>query len=409
MSMELGLMKTLLNQEFYTNNKVFARQGVFRSKETKSIKRILDDAMFKYKEDLGTDDLEALFFTANPVLTSAQKDVYRSIFQKIGVQQPLSKEVAHDVLTQLNREASADELADLSFKISNGEITSLHPVREFIDQHADNFTPSLRVDFEPIDIEHLLTQNDLEFKWGINIPTLAQMIPGVNAGQLIVAAARPNTGKTSSHASLCAGPGGFIEQGARVMVLANEERATRVASRYLTACCGMSLQEIRNNKEQAEKRIALLKDNLFISDATGWDMDRLEGAVKAYQPDILIADMADKFLPGGTFTAGHEQLKATYIRLRIVGKEYNTAIFAMSQLSAEAEGKVNASMSMLEGSKTGKASEADLLICITNNPTFDGQEEEDWTRHWCIVKNKLTGRHGKVTTVLNPLTARYEA
>ena len=409
MSMELGLMKTLLNQEFYTNNKVFARQGVFRSKETKSIKRILDDAMFKYKEDLGTDDLEALFFTANPVLTSAQKDVYRSIFQKIGVQQPLSKEVAHDVLTQLNREASADELADLSFKISNGEITSLHPVREFIDQHADNFTPSLRVDFEPIDIEHLLTQNDLEFKWGINIPTLAQMIPGVNAGQLIVAAARPNTGKTSSHASLCAGPGGFIEQGARVMVLANEERATRVASRYLTACCGMSLQEIRNNKEQAEKRIALLKDNLFISDATGWDMDRLEGAVKAYQPDILIADMADKFLPGGVFTAGHEQLKATYIRLRIVGKEYNTAIFAMSQLSAEAEGKVNASMSMLEGSKTGKASEADLLICITNNPTFDGQEEEDWTRHWCIVKNKLTGRHGKVTTVLNPLTARYEA
>jgi hypothetical protein len=409
MSMELGLMKTLLNKEFYDTNKVFARQGVFRSKETKSIKRVLDDAMFRYKEDLGTDDLEALFFTANPTLTSAQKDVYRSIFQKVLIQQPLSKEVAHDVLTQLNREASADELADLSFKIANGEITSLHPVREFIDQHADNFTPSLRVDFEPIDIEYLLTQNALEFKWHINIPTVAQMIPGINAGQLIVAAARPNTGKTSSHASLCAGPGGFIEQGARVMVLANEERATRVAGRYLTACCGMSLDEIRKNKSQAEKRIALLKDNLFISDATSWDMDRLEGAVKAYKPDILIADMADKFLPGGTFTAGHEQLKATYIRLRIVGKEYNTAIFAMSQLSAEAEGKVNASMSMLEGSKTGKASEADLLICITNNPTFDGQEEEDWTRHWCIVKNKLTGRHGKVTTVLNPLTARYEA
>jgi hypothetical protein len=405
MSMELGLMKTLLNKEFYDTNKVFARQGVFRSKETKSIKRVLDDAMFRYKEDLGTDDLEA----ANPTLTSAQKDVYRSIFQKVLIQQPLSKEVAHDVLTQLNREASADELADLSFKIANGEITSLHPVREFIDQHADNFTPSLRVDFEPIDIEYLLTQNALEFKWHINIPTVAQMIPGINAGQLIVAAARPNTGKTSSHASLCAGPGGFIEQGARVMVLANEERATRVAGRYLTACCGMSLDEIRKNKSQAEKRIALLKDNLFISDATSWDMDRLEGAVKAYKPDILIADMADKFLPGGTFTAGHEQLKATYIRLRIVGKEYNTAIFAMSQLSAEAEGKVNASMSMLEGSKTGKASEADLLICITNNPTFDGQEEEDWTRHWCIVKNKLTGRHGKVTTVLNPLTARYEA
>ena len=80
MSMELGLMKTLLNKEFYDNNKVFSRQGVFRSKETRSIKKVLDDAMFKYNEDLGTDDLEALFFTANPVLTSAQKDVFTSLF-----------------------------------------------------------------------------------------------------------------------------------------------------------------------------------------------------------------------------------------------------------------------------------------------------------------------------------------
>ena len=36
------------------------------------------------EEDLGTDDLEALFFAANPVLTSAQKDVFTSLFQKIG-------------------------------------------------------------------------------------------------------------------------------------------------------------------------------------------------------------------------------------------------------------------------------------------------------------------------------------
>ena len=409
MSMELGLMKTLLNKEFYDNNKVFSRQGVFRSKETRSIKKVLDDAMFKYNEDLGTDDLEALFFAANPVLTSAQKDVFISLFQKIGAQQPLSKEVAHDVLTQLNREASADQLADLSFKISNGEITSLHPVREFIDQHADNFTPTMRVDFEQIDIDHLIKRSDLEFRWTINIPTVAQMIPGINGGQLIVAAARPNTGKTSSHASLCAGPGGFMEQGAKVMVLANEEGTTRVAQRYLTACTGMDVKTIDNNRKEADKRLAKVKENLKITDATGWDLDRVEGVIKAYKPDIVIADMADKFLPGGTFTAGHEQLKATYIRLRILAKEYNTAVFAMSQLSAEAEGKVNANMSMLEGSKTGKASEADLLICITGNPTFDGQEDEDFTRHWCIVKNKLTGRHGKVSTILDPITARYGA
>jgi len=47
MSMELALIKTLLNKEFYDTNKVFARETVFRSKETKAIKRTLDEAMFK--------------------------------------------------------------------------------------------------------------------------------------------------------------------------------------------------------------------------------------------------------------------------------------------------------------------------------------------------------------------------
>ena len=81
----------------------------------------------------------------------------------------------------------------------------------------------------------------------------------------------------------------------------------------------------------------------------------------------------------------------------------------MSQLSAEAEGKVFVDMSMLEGSRTGKASEADVLFCITKTPMVEGQEEESAERHWIIVKNKLTGKHGKVVTLFDPLTATFKA
>ena len=70
------------------------------------------------------------------------------------------------------------------------------------------------------------TENDLEARWTFNIPTLARKVEGVNAGHLIEVGARPNTGKTSFHASLIAGPGGFAEQGAKCVVLCNEEGRT---------------------------------------------------------------------------------------------------------------------------------------------------------------------------------------
>ena len=56
-----------------------------------------------------------------------------------------------------------------------------------------------------------------------------------------------------------------------------------------------------------------------------------------------------------------------------------------------------------------KASEADIVFCITKTPMVEGQEDESLERHWLIVKNKLTGQHGRVVTILDPLTGRFAA
>ena len=74
---------------------------------------------------------------------------------------------------------------------------------------------------------------------------------GVNEGHLIEVGARPNTGKTSFHASLVAGPNGFAQQGAKCVILCNEEGTHRVGARYLTAATGMTMQEDKaNNRGQ---------------------------------------------------------------------------------------------------------------------------------------------------------------
>jgi replicative DNA helicase len=307
----------------------------------------------------------------------------------------------------LFRQYLGEQIANLGFDYVNGNQASLEPLRRMLENYSDDFVPDINVEWDDLEIETLLEKNDLEARWHFNIPTLAHKVEGINAGHLIIGGARPNTGKTSFHASLVAGPQGFAEQGAKVIVLANEESTHRVGARYLTAASGMTMQEIKKNPRQAQQRWARLKENIRIKDATGQDMAWVESICKTFKPDIVILDMGDKFAGGG-FTSQHEALKSAAIHARMIAKQYECAIFYMSQLSAEAQNKIVLDQSMMEGSKTGKASEADLMLLISKNPVIEGQEEEDYQRHINIVKNKLSGWHGYVTCNLNYHIGRYE-
>ena len=221
--------------------------------------------------------------------------------------------------------------------------------------------------------------------------------------------ARPNTGKTSFHASLIASPDGFARQGANCIVLCNEEGTHRVGARYLTASTGMTMQEIKENPTLARDKYEPIRKNIRLRDATGRDMSWVESVCKAYKPDIVVLDMGDKFAVTSGFARQDEALKANAIYARSIAKQHGCAIFYMSQLSADAEGKVLLNQSMMEGSRTGKAAEADLMLLIAKNPVVEGQDEEDNQRHLNLVKNKLTGWHGVIHCELDYKTARYMA
>ena len=48
----------------------------------------------------------------------------------------------------------------------------------------------------------------------------------------------------------------------------------------------------------------------------------------------------------------------------------------MSQLSAEAEGKIYLNQAMMEGSRTGKAAEADLMLLIAKDTVKNPDEKK---------------------------------
>ena len=398
-----------MDKEFYELHKGIRCQDKIFTKDVRKVKQVLDYAMETYDQGISLADLEALFYATNKTLTTSNKEQYKKIFQKIANSSALNKDVANEVISKMFQQVVGEEVANIGYAFVNGTQNSLEPLRKIVEDYQDDFTPNLKIEFEDMSIETLLKANAEETQWKFNIPTLRRNVEGVSGGHFIVLGARPNTGKTSFHASIIASPHGFAQQGAKCVILCNEEASHRVGSRYLSSATTMTLDEIKTNQPKAALRYNKVSSNIHIRDSTGKDLAWVEAVVKATQPDVVVLDMGDKFAPR-TSDKSDVYLRDATIHARNIAKEYNCAVFWLSQLSAAAEGLAMPDQSMLEGSKTGKAAEADLMILIGKTKVVEGSEMDDTERHLNIAKNKLKGGfHGRITCQLAGDIAQYTA
>ena len=406
---ELALLKTMMDKDIYDQHKGIRFPDTLFTKDLRKIKQTLEYAMEKYEKSLTTATLEALFYANNGTMTTANKEVFRDLFRKIDRETPLNNDIATDVLSKLFQRVVGEKIANIGLDYVNGKSHSLEAIRNVITDYQDDFMPNLKVEWDDISMDTLLKMNQQQAQWKFNIPSLGRRIEGVSGGHLIMVGARPNTGKTSFHASLIASEGGFASQGAKCMVLVNEESYDRVGERYMNAATGMTSKQIVANPLKASQKYNPVLDQLVLKDTTGKTMEWVEAVIKGYKPDIVVLDMGDKFA-SRTSDKSDVYLKDAAIHARNIAKQYDCAIFYMSQLSASAQNVVNVDQSMLEGSKTGKAAETDLMILISMNRVDYDSGEKDPERHLIISKNKLQGGwHGRITVELDGDTARYSA
>ena len=405
---ELALIRSLMQKDFYDEHKGSRCPDRLFSKDVRKIKGTLDQAMSKHERNLSLTELQALFFSDNGTMTSANKTSYEVLFNKLSKEEPMNNDIAKEVLSKLFQQMVGEEIANLGFDYVNGTKSNLEPLRNILDSYQDDFTPSFKFEGDDISFDTLVDHLNVKYQWKFNIPSLARRVEGLSGGHFVIVGARPNTGKTSFHASIIASEGGFIDQGAKCVVLCNEEAYKRVGLRYLYCKSNMSSDQVLENRKVALSRYEPVKQLLSIKDATEKRMEYVEQLAKSVNPDIIVLDMGDKFASMGS-ERSDIYLKEAAIHARNIAKKYNCAIIWMSQLSAEAEGKINVNQSMLEGSKTGKAAEADLMLLISKNPDIEGQDSNDPQRHIRLAKNKLTGWHGTVHVELDVETGRYSA
>ena len=84
--MELSLIRSLMEKQFYEEHRGSRCPMKLFSKDIQKVKRVIDKAMDDYDRSVSPDEVEALFLSDNPTLTTAQKQQYSALFGQIKTQ-----------------------------------------------------------------------------------------------------------------------------------------------------------------------------------------------------------------------------------------------------------------------------------------------------------------------------------
>jgi replicative DNA helicase len=400
---EKQMIRLMLNKKFYTQYKGTLSPTVFAG-DISSLYDTIQKAHEKYEEDIKVDELYSLHTTIfNPALTRAAKEKFSELVEDIKEVQEPNKEIAKDIMRILSDRDLAQRIAIESTEIFNGKEANFNEILTMIEKHKHGIDED-KVPAVTNDVDEVLDLLNVTTKWKFNIPILKHQIGGIGDGNLMIAFARPETGKTAFWVSLCAGPDGFAEQGAKVHAFINEEPAIRTQMRAISCYTGMTREEILRDTDTAKSYWNNVKNNISMFDTVDWSIDDIDAHCEKHNPDIVVIDQLDKINVSGTYARTDEKLRQIYTATREIAKRRSCAVIAISQASAEADNRNSISFSQMENSKTGKAAEADLIIGIGKNTNSD---PSDRTRTLCVSKNKINGYHGEPNCMIRKEISRY--
>lgn len=401
---EKQMIKLMLNKNFYTQYKSTISPTIF-SGDISSLYDTIQKAHTRYKDNLKIDELYTLHTGVfNPALTRAAKEKFNELLIDIKEVEEPNKEIAKDIMRILYDRDLAQRIAVEATEIFNGKEANFSEISSMIDRHKSGIDDD-KIPAVTNNITEVINLLDVTTKWKFNIPVLKENVGGIGDGNLMIAFARPETGKTAFWVSLCTGPNGFAAQGAKVHAFINEEPAIRTQMRAISCYTGMTRDEIVQDKEVTQEIWGEIKDNISMFDTVDWSIEDIDAHCEKHKPDIIVIDQLDKINITGTYARTDEKLRQVYTSVREIAKRRECAIIAISQASAEAHNRNSISFNQMENSKTGKAAEADLIIGIGRNSNTD---TENKIRTLCVSKNKINGYHGEPVCTIRRDISRYE-
>lgn len=253
--------------------------------------------------------------------------------------------------------------------------------------------------------------DDAGIRWRLHC--LNESMRPLRGGDFIVAAGRPDKGKTSWIASETSFMAPQLPEGRNLLWLNNEGPGKRIIPRFWQAALGFTMSEMKAYSEAdklTENYLQIMGrfDKLRVVDIHGLNNGQVEMIIESNNAGITVFDMIDNIAGFGDSARTDLKLEEMYKWARERCVKYDMIGIATSQISSDGDGLRFPLMHMLKDSKTGKqgACDAQIMIGSSNDPNFEH------ARFIGIPKNKLRRPDGKsdpkATVIFDGLRSRYK-
>jgi replicative DNA helicase len=245
---------------------------------------------------------------------------------------------------------------------------------------------------------------------------LDELTGGFQPGNLIVVAARPSMGKSTLATNIA--ENAAIDHGRPVALFSLEMSETELAHRFIASQAKISSDELRKGRVKADRWPKVLKAveklasaPIFIDDSS--DIGILEVRAKArrlhakHDLGLLIVDYLQLMRPDGRADSRVEQIGQISRGLKILARELEIPVIAVSQLSRAVESR-NPPIPMLSDLRESGQIEqdADVVMFVYRDEYYNRESERLGEADLIMAKHR-NGPIGEVSLTFLPKYPRF--
>ncbi|MBE3608992.1 replicative DNA helicase [Campylobacter californiensis] len=266
-------------------------------------------------------------------------------------------------------------------------------------------------------LEHLKKQAELEDRDIVGIDTgfreLNEMTKGFKNGDLIIIAARPGMGKTTLCLNFISH---VLKSGNGVVFFSLEMPAEQIMMRMLSDKTSIPLQNLMTAKMDDEEYQKLsdacndfMQSKLFVHDSGYVNIHQVRTQLrklKSMHPEIslCVIDYIGLMMSTNNFADRHVQIAEISRGLKLLARELDMPIIALSQLNRSLETRANKRPMLSDLRESGAIEQdADTILFVYREEVYLEQEEREKEK-----RMKAEGKEYKSEVVFNKLQENAE-
>ncbi|MEG0304700.1 MAG: replicative DNA helicase [Oscillospiraceae bacterium] len=364
--------------------------------------------------DSGDEAKVYLTTLAETVPSISNSDSYlKIIHEKYLVRQLMN--AAKSILEQTGEESDADLLLESAEQ-------KIYEIRSGRDTSA--LTPISSVILDTV--AHLQEISGPNRDLYLGVPTgftyLDTMLTGMGRSDLIILAARPGMGKTSFALNIATNVA--KKRGVPVAIFSLEMTKDQLVSRILSSEAAIDSQAFRTGGLSTEDWVdlarasdILAKTNIYLDDTSSITIPEIKAKVRRInqdpsRPDIglIVIDYLQLMSSGRRVESRVQEISEITRNMKIMAKELNVPVIALSQLSRSAEksGRADHRPVLSDLRDSGSIEQdADVVLFLYREAYYDNGEEADTSVAECIVAKNRHGEVGKVDLAWDGAHTRF--